>query len=93
MAHALSAQPTVLALFDGLKGSPRVHTSLKRRCSSYERYPREARACDLGDADRTLQLDHFLPLFTQLFPNAPTHRLVGVGHYCLEDAPDEIDVS
>jgi pimeloyl-ACP methyl ester carboxylesterase len=24
------------------------------------------------------------------FPNAPIHRLVGVGHYCLEDAPDEI---
>jgi cis-3-alkyl-4-acyloxetan-2-one decarboxylase len=43
-----------------------------------------------GDADRTLHAEHFLPLFTQLFPAAPVHRLAGVGHYCLEDAPDEI---
>ncbi|MFD0697731.1 alpha/beta fold hydrolase [Paenibacillus sp. GCM10027628] len=43
-----------------------------------------------GEADRTLQAEHFLPLFTELFPTAPVHRLAGVGHYCLEDAPDEI---
>ena len=43
-----------------------------------------------GDADRTLHAEHFLPLFTELFPAAPVHRLAGVGHYCLEDAPDEI---
>ncbi|MDR3436596.1 alpha/beta fold hydrolase [Telmatospirillum sp.] len=43
-----------------------------------------------GEADRTLHAEHFLPLFTQLFPTAPVHRLAGVGHYCLEDAPDEI---
>lgn len=43
-----------------------------------------------GEADRTLQAAHFLPLFTELFPTAPVHRLAGVGHYCLEDAPDEI---
>lgn len=43
-----------------------------------------------GEADRTLHAEHFLPLFTELFPNAPIHRLAGVGHYCLEDAPDEV---
>ena len=43
-----------------------------------------------GEADRTLHAEHFLPLFTQLFPTAPVHRLAGVGHYCLEDTPDEI---
>lgn len=40
--------------------------------------------------DRTLHAEHFLPLFTQLFPSAPVRRLAGVGHYSLEDAPDEI---
>jgi haloalkane dehalogenase len=43
-----------------------------------------------GEADRTLHAEHFLPLFTELFPDAPVHRLAGVGHYCLEDAPDEV---
>jgi haloalkane dehalogenase len=43
-----------------------------------------------GAADRTLHADHFLPLFSGLFPDAPTHRLTGVGHYCLEDAPNDI---
>jgi len=43
-----------------------------------------------GEADRTLRAEYFLPLFTALFPTAPVHRLAGVGHYCLEDAPDEI---
>ena len=43
-----------------------------------------------GEADRTLNADHLLPLFTALFPTAPVHRLPGVGHYSLEDAPDQI---
>lgn len=43
-----------------------------------------------GEADRTLQAEHFLPLFSSLFPTAPVYRLAGVGHYCLEDAPDVI---
>lgn len=43
-----------------------------------------------GEADRTLQPEHFLPQFTALFPDAPVHRLPGVGHYCLEDAPGQI---
>jgi cis-3-alkyl-4-acyloxetan-2-one decarboxylase len=43
-----------------------------------------------GEADRTLRAEHFLPLFTALFPAAPVRRLAGVGHYCLEDAPDTI---
>ncbi|MDI1262043.1 MAG: alpha/beta fold hydrolase [bacterium] len=43
-----------------------------------------------GEADRTLHAEHFLPLFTALFPTAPVRRLPGVGHYCLDDAPDEI---
>jgi len=41
-------------------------------------------------ADRTLHAEHFLPLFSELFPDAPVHRLPGVGHYSLEDAPDAI---
>lgn len=40
-----------------------------------------------GEADRTLQAEYFLPLFTEIFPDAPIKRLPGVGHYCLEDAP------
>jgi pimeloyl-ACP methyl ester carboxylesterase len=43
-----------------------------------------------GDADRTLHAEHFLPLFTALFPAAPVHRLAGVGHYSPEDAPDAV---
>ncbi|MEP9351416.1 alpha/beta fold hydrolase [Xanthobacter sp. KR7-225] len=43
-----------------------------------------------GEADRTLHAEHFLPLFTQIFPSAPIQRLAGVGHYCLEDAPDKV---
>lgn len=43
-----------------------------------------------GMADRTLDAEHLLPLFSVLFPTAPIHRLAGVGHYCLEDAPDDI---
>ncbi len=43
-----------------------------------------------GEADRTLHAEHFLPLFAQLFPSAPVHRLKGVGHYCFEDAPEQV---
>ena len=43
-----------------------------------------------GMADRTLHAAHLLPLFTELFPDAPLHPLAGVGHYSLEDAPDAI---
>ncbi|OKO78945.1 alpha/beta fold hydrolase [Bradyrhizobium sp. NAS96.2] len=43
-----------------------------------------------GEADRTLHADHFLPLFSAIFPAAPVRRLTGVGHYCFEDAPQEI---
>jgi haloalkane dehalogenase len=43
-----------------------------------------------GEADRTLQGEHLLPLFTEIFPAAPVKRLASVGHYCLEDAPDTI---
>ncbi|MGI9434295.1 MAG: alpha/beta fold hydrolase [Geminicoccaceae bacterium] len=43
-----------------------------------------------GEQDRTLHAEHFLPLFRQLFPDAPVHRLPGAGHYSPEDAPEEI---
>jgi haloalkane dehalogenase len=43
-----------------------------------------------GLADRTLHAQHFLPLFRELFAQADVHALPGVGHYCLEDAPDTI---
>lgn len=43
-----------------------------------------------GMADRTLHGRHFLPLFEELFPGAPVHRLDGVGHYSFEDAPQAI---
>lgn len=43
-----------------------------------------------GMADRTLQAEHFLPLFSELFPQAPIHKLAGVGHYSFEDAPETI---
>ena len=43
-----------------------------------------------GEQDRTLHAEHFLPLFTQLFPDAPVHRLPGAGHYSPEDAPDDV---
>lgn len=41
-----------------------------------------------GEADKTLLADHFLPLFSGIFPEAPIKRLPGVGHYCFEDAPE-----
>ena len=43
-----------------------------------------------GDEDRTLNARHFLPLFSQLFPDAPVHRLPNTGHYSPEDAPDDV---
>ncbi|EDT02736.1 Haloalkane dehalogenase [Burkholderia ambifaria IOP40-10] len=43
-----------------------------------------------GEADRTLAAQHFLPLFSEIFPRAPIHQLAGVGHYGFEDAPQEI---
>ena len=43
-----------------------------------------------GAEDRTLHAKHFLPLFCQLFPTAPIHRLPGAGHYSPEDAPQEV---
>lgn len=43
-----------------------------------------------GESDRTLQAQHFLPLFNQTFPTGKVRRLPGVGHYSPEDAPDEI---
>jgi haloalkane dehalogenase len=43
-----------------------------------------------GTADRTLPAEYFLPLFTEIFPNAPVHRIEGAGHFSLEDAPQEI---
>ena len=43
-----------------------------------------------GEADRTLNAQHFLPLFRQAFPNGQVQRLPGVGHYSPEDAPQEI---
>jgi haloalkane dehalogenase len=43
-----------------------------------------------GSQDRTLNGEHFLPLFEKLFPNAQVHLLPSAGHYSPEDAPDEI---
>lgn len=43
-----------------------------------------------GEADRTLHAEHFLPLFSAIFPDAPVRRLAGVGHYCFEDAPEVV---
>jgi haloalkane dehalogenase len=43
-----------------------------------------------GQADRTLHAEHFLPLFSGLFPHAEIHRLAGAGHYSLEDSPEEV---
>lgn len=43
-----------------------------------------------GMADCTLHTEYFLPLFSKLFPDALVHRLPGVGHYSLEDAPDTV---
>lgn len=40
-----------------------------------------------GDQDRTLQAQHFLPLFSALFPDASVHRIPNAGHYSPEDAP------
>ena len=43
-----------------------------------------------GEQDHTLSAELFLPLFSQLFPNASVHLLPNAGHYSPEDAPDEI---
>ena len=43
-----------------------------------------------GTQDRTLNAEHFLPLFTQLFPTAPVHLLPDAAHYSPEDAPATI---
>jgi haloalkane dehalogenase len=43
-----------------------------------------------GLCDRTLKAEFFLPLFKEIFPLAPIHLLSNVGHYSLEDAPEEI---
>ncbi|MGI9352853.1 MAG: alpha/beta fold hydrolase [Rhizobiaceae bacterium] len=43
-----------------------------------------------GVRDQTLNAEQFLPLFSELFPNAPIHLLPNVGHYSPEDAPEEV---
>lgn len=43
-----------------------------------------------GAQDKTLHAEHFLPLFHELFPGAPVHKLPSAGHYSPEDAPGEI---
>ena len=43
-----------------------------------------------GEADRTLQAEHFLPLFRQAFPDGAIERLAGAAHYSPEDAPAEV---
>jgi len=43
-----------------------------------------------GEADRTLNHQHFLPLFKQAFPNGQVHVLPDVGHYSPEDAPEKV---
>ena len=43
-----------------------------------------------GEKDRTLQPEHFLPLFRQAFPNGDVYDLSGAGHYSPEDAPGEV---
>ncbi len=43
-----------------------------------------------GEVDRTLHVEHFLPLFSQVFPNGQVLRLPGAGHYSPEDAPEEV---
>ncbi len=43
-----------------------------------------------GEADRTLHAEHFLPLFSSIFPSARIERLAGIGHYCFEDAPERV---
>lgn len=43
-----------------------------------------------GAQDRTLQAEHFLPLFRQTFPNGQVRILESAGHYSPEDAPAEI---
>ena len=42
-----------------------------------------------GEADKTLHADEFIPLFRQIFPKGIVHTLPGVGHYSLEDAPEQ----
>ena len=43
-----------------------------------------------GEADRTLQATHFLPLFRQAFPDGRVIHLADTGHYSPEDAPTEV---
>ncbi len=43
-----------------------------------------------GMADRTLQPEFFMPLYTKAFPDGEFFQLDNVGHYCHEDAPEEI---
>lgn len=43
-----------------------------------------------GEQDRTLRAEHFLQVFTAVFPAAPVRRLAGVGHYCFEDSPEAV---
>jgi haloalkane dehalogenase len=43
-----------------------------------------------GESDRTLNHQHFLPLFKQAFPNGQVHVLHDVGHYSPEDAPEKV---
>ena len=43
-----------------------------------------------GMRDKALLAEHFVPLFKEVFPQAPGHCLENAGHFCLEDAPEEI---
>lgn len=58
--------------------------------STVEALSRKPALAIWGMADRTLQPEHFLPLFDEAFPDGTTLRLEAVGHYCHEDAPEVI---
>lgn len=43
-----------------------------------------------GMRDRTLHAEHFLPLFTEAFPQGRIERLPAAAHYSPEDAPADV---
>ena len=43
-----------------------------------------------GMEDQTLQPKYFIPLYKEAFPKGELYQLEGVGHYCHEDAPEQI---
>ncbi|WP_207785420.1 alpha/beta fold hydrolase [Flagellimonas aquimarina] len=89
-AHFKSREYTLGAIGWAKGFAEGAHQFEPTTSSTAEKISKKPTMAIWGMADKTLQANYFIPLFQEAFPNGEIHTLNGVGHYSLEDAPEEI---